>query len=123
MLTVNLSKSCICRGVHCPIKFALYIFSVFFSNINHDFSLWLEFCQITSQPSGDINSGNVSASLLLPHLQNLFQQTAIQQVEDEVHCLCSIFSCVKILMHLMGTTKFRSVCRIAGLFSNFFFGK
>ncbi|KNA14090.1 hypothetical protein SOVF_110880 [Spinacia oleracea] len=34
---------------------------------------------ITSQPSGDINSGNVSASLLLPHLQNLFQQTAIQQ--------------------------------------------
>ncbi|XP_021757743.1 serine/threonine-protein kinase 10-like isoform X1 [Chenopodium quinoa] len=34
---------------------------------------------ITRQPSGDISSANVSASLLLPHLQNLFQQTAIQQ--------------------------------------------
>lgn len=34
---------------------------------------------ITSQPSREISGPNVSASLLLPHLQNLFQQTAIQQ--------------------------------------------
>ncbi|CAO2819327.1 unnamed protein product [Amaranthus hypochondriacus] len=34
---------------------------------------------ITNQANRETGSGNVSASLLLPHLQNLFQQTAIQQ--------------------------------------------
>ncbi|KAL2902935.1 Serine/threonine-protein kinase fray2 [Bienertia sinuspersici] len=34
---------------------------------------------VTCQPTRDVSSSNVSASLLLPHLQNLFQQTAIQQ--------------------------------------------
>lgn len=34
---------------------------------------------VTSLPPRDVSSANVSASLLLPHLQNLFQQTAIQQ--------------------------------------------
>lgn len=34
---------------------------------------------ITCQPAKDVSNSNVSASLLLSHLQNLFQQTAIQQ--------------------------------------------
>lgn len=33
----------------------------------------------SNQPSKDICAANLSSSLLLPHLQNLFQQTAIQQ--------------------------------------------
>lgn len=33
----------------------------------------------SNQPSKDICAANFSSSLLLPHLQNLFQQTAIQQ--------------------------------------------
>lgn len=34
---------------------------------------------VSNQPSKDICTANFSSSLLLPHLQNLFQQTAIQQ--------------------------------------------
>lgn len=46
-------------------------------------------CQVTSLPPRDVSSANVSASLLLPHLQNLFQQTAIQQVKNELPYLFS----------------------------------
>uniref|UniRef100_A0A7N0VGE4 Uncharacterized protein n=1 Tax=Kalanchoe fedtschenkoi TaxID=63787 RepID=A0A7N0VGE4_KALFE len=34
---------------------------------------------IPPQPSKDVSNGHLSASVITPHLQNLFQQTAIQQ--------------------------------------------
>ncbi|KAK4381123.1 Germinal center kinase [Sesamum angolense] len=40
-----------------------------------------------SQPPKEFGNSNVSASILMPHLQNLFQQTSIQQLLKMENCL------------------------------------
>lgn len=39
--------------------------------------------QPPSQPPKELGVNNVPASVLMPHLQNLFQQTSIQQVRHQ----------------------------------------
>jgi len=39
--------------------------------------------QPPSQPPKELGLNNVPASVLMPHLQNLFQQTSIQQVRHQ----------------------------------------
>lgn len=42
--------------------------------------LFLLLFQPSNQSAKEVLHGNVPASILMPHLQNLFQQTSIQQV-------------------------------------------
>lgn len=46
------------------------------------------FFQPTSPSSKDLNSCSVAASVLMPHLQNLFQQTSFQQVKQYPGFVC-----------------------------------
>lgn len=46
------------------------------------------FFQPTSPSSKDLNCCSVAASVLMPHLQNLFQQTSFQQVKQYPGFVC-----------------------------------
>lgn len=84
-----------------------------------DFLFKLVHCDIlcfqpVNQSPKEFSNGNLPTSLLMPHLQNLFQQTAIQQVKQ------AVLECVNELWIDFENENFLSLMNLKSLINKCF---